>query len=157
MKKTIKREKLIKAVIGLGMLAAFAIPASVMPAYSYDPGMPVPAGLRTEAEMQGGLNYKHPEDDLSLTTIAGKFFMNHTYLSSLFSRKSDLRYSQLVTMVKMKRAEHLINYTTLSLEDIALQLGYKDFRYFLNIFKKTIGKSASEYIRNEYEYSNYSL
>ena len=100
---------------------------------------------------------EHPEEDLSLTTIAGKFFMNHTYLSSLFSKKSHLRYSHLVTMVKMKRAEYLINYTVLSLEDIALQLRYKDFRYFLNIFKKTIGKSATDYIRNEYEYSNYSI
>ena len=63
MKKT-KSTKFIKAVLGLGTLVAFAIPASITPAYSYDPGMPVPAGLRTEAEMQGGLNYKHNEDDL---------------------------------------------------------------------------------------------
>ena len=64
MKKTTKTTKFIKAVLGLGTLVAFAIPASVTPAYSYDPGMPVPAGLQSEAEMQGGLNYKHPEDDL---------------------------------------------------------------------------------------------
>ena len=64
MKKTTKTTKFIKAVLGLGTLVAFAIPASVTPAYSYDPGMPVPAGLQSEAEMQGGLNYKQPEDDL---------------------------------------------------------------------------------------------
>jgi len=64
MKKTTKSTKFIKAVLGLGTLVAFAIPASITPAYSYDPGMPVPAGLRSEAEMQGGLNYKHNEDDL---------------------------------------------------------------------------------------------
>ncbi len=64
MKKTTKSTKFIKAVLGLGTLVAIALPASIAPAYSYDPGMPVPAGLRSEAEMQGGLNYKHPEDDL---------------------------------------------------------------------------------------------
>ena len=64
MKKTTKSTKFIKAVLGLGTLVAFVLPASISPAYSYDPGMPVPAGLRSEAEMQGGLNYKHPEDDL---------------------------------------------------------------------------------------------
>ena len=62
MKKTTKSTKFIKAVLGLGTLVAIALPASIAPAYSYDPGMPVPAGLRSEAEMQGGLNYKHPED-----------------------------------------------------------------------------------------------
>ena len=63
MKKT-KSTKLIKAALGLGALVAFALPASIAPAYSYDPGMPVPPGIRTEAEMEGGLNYKHAEDDL---------------------------------------------------------------------------------------------
>ncbi|MBR1931015.1 MAG: response regulator [Lachnospiraceae bacterium] len=99
----------------------------------------------------------HPEEDLRLTTIAGKFYLNHTYLSNLFSRKSSLRYSQLVTMVKMHRAEYLINYTTLPLEDIASCLGYKDFRYFLKLFKETIGKAASDYIREEEYYSDYSI
>ena len=64
MKKTTKDMKFIKAVLGLGTLIAFVLPTSVPSAYAYDPGMPVPPGLRSEAEMQGGLNYKHPEDDL---------------------------------------------------------------------------------------------
>lgn len=99
----------------------------------------------------------HPEEDLKLTTISARFYLNHTYLSNLFSRKSSLRYSQLVAMVKMHRAEYLINYTDMPLEDIATLLGYKDFRYFLKLFKETIGRSASEYIRNEEHYSNYSI
>ena len=54
----------MKAALGLGTLVAIALPASVVPAYSYDPGMPVPPGIYSEAEMQGGLNYKHADDDL---------------------------------------------------------------------------------------------
>lgn len=99
----------------------------------------------------------HPEEDLRLTTVANQFYLNHTYLSSLFSRKSQLKYSQLITMVKMKRAEYLINFTTAPLIDISYQLGYKDFHYFLKLFKETIGKSASDYIRYEGDYSNYSI
>ena len=100
---------------------------------------------------------EHPEEDLSLKIIAGKFYINHTYLSSLFSRKTNEGYSGLVTRIKMKRAENLIVYTALSLEDISYQLGYKDFRYFLSIFKKTLGKAVSEYIRNEDDNINYSI
>lgn len=100
---------------------------------------------------------EHPEEDLSLSTIAGKFYLNHTYLSSLFSRKTEGGYSKLVTAIKMKRAEYLIQYTSLSLEDIANQLGYKDFRHFLNIYKKATGKAASEYIRNEAINNDYSI
>ena len=58
MKKTTR--KFLKAVLGLGALVAFALPASITPAYSFDPGMPVPPAIQTEA----GLNYKHAEDDI---------------------------------------------------------------------------------------------
>ncbi|MBP5331317.1 MAG: response regulator [Lachnospiraceae bacterium] len=100
---------------------------------------------------------EHPEEDLSLKVIAGKFFMNHTYLSSLFSKKTNDGYSGYVTKIKMKRAENLIVYSAFSFEDISYQLGYRDFRYFQTIFKKTTGKAVSEYIRNEDDNNNYSI
>lgn len=99
----------------------------------------------------------HPEEDLKLTSVAGKFYLNHTYLSNLFSRKSNVHYSQLVTFVKLKRAEYLINYTTLPLIDIAEQLGYKDFHYFTRLYKKTIGQAPSDYIRADCGSFNYSI
>lgn len=93
---------------------------------------------------------QHPDEDLKLIYIARKFFMNHSYLSNLFSRKSNIRYSQLVTLVKLKRAEYLLNYTTLPIIDIVYQLGYKDINYFAQIYKKVIGKSPYEYDREDY-------
>lgn len=100
---------------------------------------------------------QHPEEDLRLTLIAGKFYMNHSYLSNLFSKKSSIRYSQLVTIVKMKRAEYLLNYTVLPVIDIAYRLGYKDIHYFTQIYKKTIGKSPAEYTREAYNYPEYTI
>lgn len=99
----------------------------------------------------------HPEENLKLTAIADLFYLNHTYLSNLFSKKSPLRYSQLVSMVKMHRAEFLINYTDMSFEDIASQLRYKDFHYFLKLFKEMMGKSVNEYIRNGDGFDNYTI
>ncbi|MBB2182676.1 response regulator [Lachnospiraceae bacterium MD1] len=100
---------------------------------------------------------QHPEEDLKLTMIASKFYMNHSYLSNLFSKKSSIHYSQLVTIVKMKRAEYLLNYTVLPVIDIAYRLGYKDIHYFTQIYKKTIGKSPTEYNREAYYYSEYTI
>ena len=100
---------------------------------------------------------EHPEENLKLTAIADLFYLNHTYLSNLFSKKSPLRYSQLVSLVKMHRAEYLINYTDLSFEDIASQLRYKDFHYFLKLFKEIMGKSVNEYIRNDDSFDNYTI
>jgi two-component system response regulator YesN len=99
----------------------------------------------------------NPEDDLKLTAIASKFYLNHTYLSNLFSQKSDIHYSQLVTLVKLKRAEYLIRYTSEPLIDIAEQLGYKDYQYFCRLYKNTIGKSPNDYVRGDGDWNNYSI
>ncbi|MBR1771248.1 MAG: response regulator [Lachnospiraceae bacterium] len=99
----------------------------------------------------------HPEGDLRLTTIAGIFYLNHTYLSNLYSRRADRHYSDFVTMVKMHRAEYLISYTDLPLADISAMLGYKDFRHFQKLFKDSIGKSTAEYIRSSDAVGTYSI
>lgn len=99
----------------------------------------------------------NPEEDLKLTSVAAKFYLNHTYLSNLFSKKSSIRYSQLVTQVKIRHAEYLLNYTALSIPDISDQLGYKDVHYFSRLFKSITGKQPTEYTREEYGYSDYSI
>jgi two-component system response regulator YesN len=99
----------------------------------------------------------NPEDDLKLTSVAARFYLNHTYLSNLFSQKSDIHYSQLVTLVKLRRAEYLIKYTSTELMDIAEQLGYKDYQYFCRLYKNTIGKSPNDYVRGECDWNNYSI
>lgn len=99
----------------------------------------------------------HPDEDLKLTSVANKFYLNHTYLSNLFSKKSNIRYSQLVTIIKLRRAEYLINYTDIPIIDIAYQLGYTDFHYFTRLFKKIIGKAPSDYVRNNCDHFNYLI
>lgn len=99
----------------------------------------------------------NPEDDLKLTSVAAKFFVNHTYLSNLFGQKSDMHYSQIVTFIKLKRAEYLIKYTSMPLIDISEQLGYKDYQYFCRLYKNTIGKSPNDYVRIQDDGNNYSI
>jgi two-component system response regulator YesN len=99
----------------------------------------------------------NPEDDLKLTSVAAKFFVNHTYLSNLFGLKSDMHYSQVVTFIKLKRAEYLIKYTSMPLIDISEQLGYKDYQYFCRLYKTTIGKAPNDYVRMQEDGNNYSI
>lgn len=86
----------------------------------------------------------HPDEDMKLATIASKYYLNYTYLSNLFSTNSPVRYSKLVATIKMHRADYLINYEHRSVEDVAVLLGYKDFRHFVTLFKTTIGKHPSK-------------
>lgn len=91
----------------------------------------------------------NPDSDLKLKSISTKFFLNQTYLSNLFSRKSNIRYSQLITNIKLKRAEYLITYEHKNIADVAIELGYKDLSYFNKLYQKIIGVVPESYNQND--------
>lgn len=87
----------------------------------------------------------HPESDLKQKTIANYFYMNSSYLSTVFSAQTDVRFVDYVTMVKMKRAGWLLRKTELKITEIACRLDYRDMGYFSRLFKKQYRFTPSEY------------
>lgn len=97
----------------------------------------------------------NPEEDLKLKIIAEKFFINNAYLSNSFPAKTGIHFNDYVTMVKLTRAEYLFKNTNLKTYEIGFQIGYRDINYFMKQFKKTYGRSPSEF-RNS-DYSDYQI
>lgn len=87
----------------------------------------------------------NPESDLKLKTIADDLHINSSYLSTVFSAHTDIRFVDYLTTVKMKRAGWLLKKTELKVSEIASRLYYKDVRYFSKLFKKQFGVTPSEY------------
>jgi two-component system response regulator YesN len=102
-------------------------------------------------EIQGNL-YKicefileNPESEISLNDISRKFYMNHTYLSNLFRKKTGVRFNKYITLIRMERARCLIECTDMKIYEIGLRLGYSDTDYFNRLFKKLHGRTPTDY------------
>lgn len=87
----------------------------------------------------------NPEDNLRQSEIADRFYINSTFLSTIFSAKTGLRYADFVTDVKMKRASFKLRYTSIKVAELAELLGYKNVVYFSRLFRKYYGVNPSEY------------
>lgn len=87
----------------------------------------------------------NPESDLRLTSIAEKFYMNSTYLSTVFTAQAKMRFVDYIISVKLRRAAFLLKGARLKVTEIAERLGYKDMGYFSKIFKKQYGMTPTEY------------
>lgn len=95
----------------------------------------------------------NPESDLKQKTIASEFYINSSYLSTVFSAQTQLRFVDYLTTVKIKRAGWLLQNTNLKISDIASRLDYKDIGYFSRMFKKQYGITPTEYrIPDDYTY-----
>lgn len=83
--------------------------------------------------------------DLSLHELAERFHLNSTYLSKLFKRELGLNYSTYLAEIRLNYACELLKNTQLSINQVADQIGFKNYFYFARVFKKHKHMTPSQY------------
>lgn len=81
----------------------------------------------------------------TLYSVAQKVYMTPTYLSSLFKTNTGKTFIDQLTEIRINKAKEMLKSTHLKNYEVAEKVGYKDSRYFSQIFKKKVGLSPSEY------------
>ncbi|MFE5317770.1 helix-turn-helix domain-containing protein [Paenibacillus sp. NPDC056579] len=81
----------------------------------------------------------------TLYSVAQKVYMTPTYLSSLFKMNTGKTFIDQLTEIRITKAKEMLKCTHLKNYEVAEKVGYKDSRYFSQIFKKKVGLSPSEY------------
>lgn len=88
--------------------------------------------------------HAHIDDkNLSLQTTADHIGLSKNYLSRIFKQSLGVNFIDYVTMQKMERAKSLYINTDMRIYEIAEKVGYSDWRYFYNVYKKHMGHSLS--------------
>ncbi|HEY0827742.1 MAG TPA: response regulator [Bacilli bacterium] len=89
---------------------------------------------------------EHFQDiNLSINSIAQRFFLSSNYASFIFKRENHMTINQYITAVRMDKAKSLLVNKKNTLIDIAAMVGYSDSKYFARVFKKETGMTTSEY------------
>ncbi|MBN1411192.1 MAG: substrate-binding domain-containing protein [Spirochaetales bacterium] len=86
--------------------------------------------------------------DLTLEGVAGRVFMSPGYFSSLFKRATGKNFSEYLTSVRIQKALSLLRNYNLKVSEISSMVGYHDPNYFTKVFKKIMGISPAEYVKN---------
>jgi len=82
--------------------------------------------------------------DIGLTELADQVGMNPAYLSLLFKEEVGTSYVKYLTGIRMDKAKKLL-VEGHRISDVAEKVGYNNYRYFCDIFKKHVGMTPSEY------------
>lgn len=83
--------------------------------------------------------------DLSRKEIADAIYLNPEYLSRLFKRETGSSLNDYILTEKMRAAQSLLGDTNIPVSIIATKVGYSNFSYFSQVFKKYTGLSPVEY------------
>lgn len=74
--------------------------------------------------------------DITLDDLSEKFFLSKPYLSKYIKEKSGMTFGDLVKKIRMKKARALLKSSNMTVENIALSVGYQNVEHFNRLFKR---------------------
>lgn len=81
----------------------------------------------------------------TLQSVSEKVYIAPTYLSSLFKINTGKTFIEKLTQIRIEKAKDMLVSTHMKNYEVAEKVGYKDSRYFSQIFKKVVGVTPTEY------------
>ena len=83
--------------------------------------------------------------EIRLTDVAKHFYLSPNYLSILIKKETGLTFSKLLIQKRIALAKKMLAQTSLPIQDIMEQVGYKDYSCFIKLFKKHTGSTPYAY------------
>ncbi|WP_313073896.1 response regulator transcription factor [Lacrimispora sp.] len=82
--------------------------------------------------------------NISLSDICEELLISTSYFSKCFKKETGVGFSNYVTMVKMINAKILLRNPQNRVNEVSRMLGYSDYSYFFQVFKKCFGFAPSD-------------
>lgn len=92
-------------------------------------------------------NYRKP---ISVESVSQYIEKTPNYFSALFKKEIGMSFSEYINVLRIKRAKDLMENSDMLLSEISEYVGYTNYIYFTQVFKKIEGVSPSKK-RNHYK------
>lgn len=109
-------------------------------------GLEMSKKLNTNTTVQTLLSYinAHYVEDIGLNELADSVKMNPAYLSILFKENVGMSYIKYLTKIRLDKAKELLR-LGMKVTSVSEAVGYNDYRYFSQVFKKNEQMLPNEY------------
>ncbi len=83
-----------------------------------------------------------------ISDITDIFKVSENYVFKIFRQNYDITPKQYINKLRINTACHRIKYSDKSIKSIAYDCGFDSYEHFINVFKKAVGCTPSEYREN---------
>lgn len=89
--------------------------------------------------------HSHYSEDITLSSLSRHFYMNPSYLSTLFKKFFGKNFKALLNEIRVLHACSLLSSTDLPVTQIAFDVGFKSYSSFCRVFMQNRSMNAVEY------------
>ena len=82
---------------------------------------------------------------VTLEGLSDKFYLSKPYLAKYIKEKSGMTFGELVKNVRLKKAKTLLKTSSMTVESIALSVGYQNVEHFNRLFKKAFNMTPVQF------------
>ncbi|MUT67499.1 response regulator [Paenibacillus sp. NEAU-GSW1] len=87
----------------------------------------------------------HYTENISLKSIAAKFYMNSAYLGQLFRKSYGVYFNDYLLSIRIAEAKKLLRQTDLRMYEVAERVGFQNADYFVTQFEKLEKATPTDY------------
>lgn len=88
---------------------------------------------------------EHYAEEISLHEVASLLHMSEGHFCRLFKKQTGRNFLEHLTQFRIEKAKPLLRDLRLKMYEVAEKVGYKDSRYFSQIYRKVTGETPSDY------------
>jgi two-component system response regulator YesN len=101
---------------------------------------------RRSMAVQKAMDYiaKNYNTDLTVEILARRAGKTPNYFSHIFKKELGISFTEYVNKIRIEKAKELILHSNLLIYEIGERVGYRDYVYFTQIFKKNEGYPPTE-------------
>ena len=85
--------------------------------------------------------------DISISMLAERFHFQDDYFNRLLKSYTGMTYTEFLQSLRLARAETLLRETSISIEEIAREIGYRNKGYFYKIFAERYRLTPAQFRR----------
>jgi len=90
-------------------------------------------------------NYMNAE--MSLHTVCEYLCVSTSYFSAIFKNATGETFVEALTRIRINKAKDFLESSDMKNYEVAIEVGYQDPHYFSSIFKKQVGVTPTEYVK----------
>lgn len=88
---------------------------------------------------------KNYNKNITLKTVAQKYYLNPVYLGQLFKKHYGMYFNSYLQKIRIEEAKKLLKSTDMKIYEISQAVGYNDTDYFIQCFTKFCNMTPNQY------------